>query len=80
MYISAKQISPRIKIYNINLYAESAESQLLIKIKDLNNCMFGKPITSSVFLFDSIELSSLYFAINSLNSTQNYVKQTSQII
>ena len=28
----ASQISPRIKIYNMNLYDGSAESQLLIKI------------------------------------------------
>ena len=39
-FISASQISHMIKIYNINLYAESAESQLLIKIQGLNNCMF----------------------------------------
>ena len=41
---SASQISPRIKIFNINLYAESTESQLLVKIQGLNNCMFGKLI------------------------------------
>ena len=40
--MSASQISPRIKINNMNLYAESAESQLFIKVQDLNNCMFGK--------------------------------------
>ena len=39
-FISASQISHMIKIYKMNLYAESAESQLLIKIKGLNNCMF----------------------------------------
>ena len=31
-FISASQISPRIKIYNMNLYAESIELQLLVKI------------------------------------------------
>ena len=43
-FIRAIQISPRIKVYNMNLYAESAESQLLIKIQGLNNCIFGKLI------------------------------------
>ena len=42
VFISASQIySPRIKIYNMNLYVESAESQLLIEFQGLNNCMFG---------------------------------------
>ena len=41
-FISANQIRPRIHIYNMNVYAESAKSQLLIKIRGLNNCMFGK--------------------------------------
>ena len=51
-FISASQISPMIKIYNMNLYDESAESQLPIKILDLNNCMFGKLINIfSVFFF-----------------------------
>ena len=31
-FISASQVSLRIKIYNMNLYAEIAESQLLIKV------------------------------------------------
>ena len=43
-FISANQISIRIKIYSMNVNAESAESQLLIKIQGLNNCMFGKLI------------------------------------
>ena len=42
-FISEILISPRIKIYNMNLYAESAESQLL-KNQGLNKCMFGKLI------------------------------------
>ena len=41
-FISACQISPRIKINNMNLYAESAESRLLIEIQGLNNCIFRK--------------------------------------
>ena len=41
-FISARQIVPRIKINNMNLYAESTESQLLIEIQGWNNCMFGK--------------------------------------
>ena len=48
-FISASKISPRIKIYNMNLCAEIAESILLIKIQGLNNCMFGKLI--NIFLF-----------------------------
>ena len=75
---SASQISPWIKIYNMNLYADSAESQLLIEIQGLNNCMFGKRI--NIFRGGgSIEL-SFYFAIYFLNVMQNYVKQTSQNI
>ena len=48
-FISAIQISPRIKIYIMNLYAESAESQLLIKNQGLNKCMFGRVINIFVF-------------------------------
>ena len=63
----------------MNLYAESAESQLLIKIQGLNNFMFGNLInTFSVWGFFSIELSSFYFAKYFLNVTQNYVKRASQ--
>ena len=46
--ISASQISPRI----MNLYAESAKSQLLIKIQGLNNCMFGQLINILSVLFN----------------------------
>ena len=46
----AIQISPRIKIYNMKLYAESAESQLLIKNQGLNKCMFGKLINIFIFV------------------------------
>ena len=35
---------PRIKMFNMKVFAESAESQLLIKIQGLNNFMFGKLI------------------------------------
>ena len=60
----------------MDIYAESAESQLLIKIQIWNNCMFGKFLN----IFCLIELSCLYFAIHFLNVTQNYVKQASQNI
>ena len=78
-FLSASKISPRIKIYNMNLCAESAKSILLIKIQGLNNCMFGKLINIFIFLGGgSIELTSFYFAIYTfLNVTQNYVKQAS---
>ena len=42
--MSASQIRPRIHIYNMNVYAESPESQLLINIRGLNSCMLGKLI------------------------------------
>ena len=62
-FLSASKISPRVKIYNMNLCAESAESILLIKIQGLNNCMFGKLINIFIFWGGSIELTSFYFAI-----------------
>ena len=39
---SRGHISHRININNMNSYAESAESKLLIGIQGFNNCMFGK--------------------------------------
>ena len=51
LYISASQISNRIKIYNMNLYAGSAETQLFIKSQGLNNKMFGKLINVFSVLF-----------------------------
>ena len=65
--LNVQQINPGITIYNMNLYAESAESQLLNKILGLNNCMFGKLINVfSVCVCGGgwIELSSFYFAIH----------------
>ena len=35
----------------MNLYAESAESQLLIEIQGLNNCIFGKHNNLQCFYF-----------------------------
>ena len=77
-FISASKISPRIKIYNMNLCAESTESILLIKIQGLNNCMFGKLI-NIFFLFNRAYfflVCNIYF----LSVTQNCVKRASQNI
>ena len=72
-FISPSQINPRIKLNNMNLYLDSAESQLFLKIQGFNNCMLGN---QCYFLFDGpIELSSFYFAIYFLNVTQNFVLQ-----
>ena len=76
-FMIASQISPMIKIDSINLYAESAESQFLIKIQGLNNCMFRKilSIFSVLFFQKSLVLFILQYTLNVM---QNYVKQASQ--
>ena len=59
----------------MNLYGESAESQLLIKIQGLNNyCMFGKLTNIFSDFFQKTKV-RFYFAIYPLNLTQKYVKQ-----
>ena len=90
-FVSAGQISPSIKIYNMNFDAGIAESQLIIKIEGLNKYMFAKLNTIYSFLFfvfvlflflygGAIELSPSSFAMYFLNVMLNYNKQPSQNI
>ena len=77
MYLFSSQVRVRLalgsKVYNMNLYAENAESQLLIEIQGLNNCIFGKrnQIQCGFFFRGGVVNITWFFLFRNILSTRD---------